>query len=451
MLFKVFAVAGWAAVSVISAASAQSLSGPAENPPASFKGSQYVDSRGCVFLRAGIGGRVNWVPRISRDRKALCGQSRAAAAKDAAIAETAPMPASASQPKAVSRAVPPSSFGTSTKPIETIASVQPKAPRVTAPRVTAKPAPQAIVRAPVVAAAAPPAKQPRTAPGVERQSGCPRTSPYGARVTLADGQRTLLCSADAGFDVQAAVSRMQVSRNTPPPVLQPAPQDLQTARAPADQPRVAATARAASVRPAGTEAGVSAGGGYRCPANAPVAQRYQIRGGGSTVMCIAANGGLDSATPPLALPGQAEMTVPKGYKKAWKDDRLNPNRAKGTVYGQAQQDQVWTRDVPAQLAGNVTVRKAAVRKVYTTSASNAPRAAAGGRYYVQVGTFGESANAAKSAARLQALGLPVAKSRITSKGRNLQIVMAGPFGDAGSANAALSAARRSGFGDAFIR
>jgi len=70
---------------------------------------------------------------------------------------------------------------------------------------------------------------------------------------------------------------------------------------------------------------------------------------------------------------------------------------------------------------------------------------------VQVGIFGEAANAARTASRLQAMGLPVAKSRITSKGRQLQIVLAGPFRDSGSASAALSQARRSGFGDAFIR
>ncbi|WP_022705257.1 SPOR domain-containing protein [Pseudorhodobacter ferrugineus] len=418
MLFKVLAVAAWAAVSVVSAASAQSLRGPAENPPAGFKGSQYVDSRGCVFLRAGIGGRVNWVPRISRDRKALCGQSRSSAARDAAVAEAAPVPAP--------RTAQPSTSG-STKPMETIASLRP-----TAPPVMAKPAPQPVLRAPAVAAIVPKAVQPRLASGVERQSGCPRTSPFGARVTLADGRRTLLCSADAGFDVQAAASRIQVARSAPQPALQPAP---------------AYTPRATS----GIEAGVSAGGGYRCPPDAPVARRYDIRGGGSTVMCTALNGGIDSATPPLALGNRSQMTVPDGYKPAWNDDRLNPNRARGTARGQAQQDQVWTRDIPAQLATNQTVRKTVKRTVYATSTSNAPRATKGGRYYVQVGTFGEPANAARSAARLQGLGLPVAKSRITSKGRNLQIVMAGPFGDAGAANAALAAARRSGFGDAFIR
>jgi hypothetical protein len=348
MVFKIIAVASWAAVSVASGAFAQSLAGPAEMPPVSFKGSQYVDSRGCVFLRAGIGGRVTWVPRISRDRQALCGQSPAAAAREVAV--TAPKPAAPAP--APTPAAKPSTFGSNT-PMETIASL----PRTAvAPRAATKPAPQAPARTVI------PAPQP-----------------------------------------------------VPP----------------------------AAYSPKATHAGA----GYRCPASAPVARRFALQGGGSTVMCTTAAGGIESATPPLSLGDRSDLLIPDGYRAAWTDGRLNPQRGLGTAAGQAQQDKIWTRDVPAQLAARDVKR----RVVSATSTSNAARGAGRSGYYVQVGTFGEAGNAAKTAARLQGLGLPVAKSRITSKGRSLQIVMAGPFGDAGAAAAALNSARRSGFGDAFIR
>lgn len=46
---------------------------PAEFPPSSFKGKQYVDSNGCVFIRAGIDGDVAWIPRVTRKREGVCG------------------------------------------------------------------------------------------------------------------------------------------------------------------------------------------------------------------------------------------------------------------------------------------------------------------------------------------------------------------------------------------
>ena len=55
-----------------SAALAQG-SQPAEQPPADFAGQQYVDSKGCLFVRAGDGTKVLWIPRVSRDGAQVCG------------------------------------------------------------------------------------------------------------------------------------------------------------------------------------------------------------------------------------------------------------------------------------------------------------------------------------------------------------------------------------------
>ena len=74
-----------------------------------------------------------------------------------------------------------------------------------------------------------------------------------------------------------------------------------------------------------------------------------------------------------------------------------------------------------------------------------------GGAYIQVGTFGVASNADGAASRLKGIGLPVARAKITSGGKPMQIVLAGPFGSAADAATALSMARRAGFGDAFIR
>ena len=76
MYLKLISVAVVAAVFGAASAEAQSVArvgGPANLPPAGFEGQQWVDSRGCVFLKAGYGGQVNWVPRVGRDRRAMCG------------------------------------------------------------------------------------------------------------------------------------------------------------------------------------------------------------------------------------------------------------------------------------------------------------------------------------------------------------------------------------------
>lgn len=377
MLFKVLSSAIVATVLSVSLSSAQSLAnigGPANLPPAGFTGQQFVDSRGCLFLRAGFGGQVNWVPRISSARKPICGF--------------------------------PPTFGTAVAAAvaaNTVADPQPQA--APAPLVVATPAAPVIAppRPPVVVAAAPQPPQLRVA---------------------APAQPTYVAADLAG----------------------------------------------------------PASGQIQCFASAPRLERVLLRSGGTALVCTRGDGSLSGWRSPrfprdvgvgAALTSQimagatlvsgaraatvaanAIPTPPPGYQLAWKDDRLNPLRGLGTAEGQAQQDQVWTRQVPARLVTAQPAYRVATRAAQptvTVSTMSAPQTQTAAASYVQVGTFGQPANADGAKARLAALGLPVSTSRITRSGKAMQIVYAGPFASPAAAQAALIQARNAGFGDAILR
>ncbi|MDP3959957.1 MAG: SPOR domain-containing protein [Pseudorhodobacter sp.] len=401
MLFKFGTVAVGTLVLGLGVAEARAvaqISGPRELPPASYSDQTYVDSKGCVFMRAGVGRNLTWVARVNSNRKPLCGYPPSLAVAAAA----APAPA------------------------VRLAPVAPLVPTAKAASVVpAKPA----VR---VAAAAP------------AQPAASATPPV---VAARPGASTPVVR------VAAAVAPAASSPASPTPV--------------------------ASVPGPNTAV---------CPALVPVAALYATAGGGRVVLCTRGDGTLNGARAPLYAvvaqgvgnrvgagiygPGavvDGGIVIPAGYKLAWKDDRLNPNRGVGTAAGQAQQDRIWTRDVPAVLVAEPPIGRAQVVassqsqpagpaaqaqvRVSTKTEPNGRVAAqaAGPALYVQVGTFGVPANADGAKATLRGFGLPVGTAKVTKGGKALQVIVAGPYVDATAAQAALVVARRAGFKDAFVR
>lgn len=467
-MFRVLATAGLVLASSGAAVLAQDLRGPREMPPAGFQGQQYVDSRGCVFLRGGVGGTVTWVPRVSSNRRQLCGMTPSFTPEPVAVAEAPPAPA----PRPRAAGAPMDTVASTTTPPR----IREAAPRSRVPAASyAAPAPAAFPAAASPVPAPAPAPRVTAAPAAQVQvavasvtPGCPAHAPYGARLQTTDGRTALLCVRSPA-DLPNFAQRMGVSQGRIPA---PAPQVVARAAPGITAPTVTAPVSTEPVAPA-TAVGPRylADGRIACPAYAPVARAFPLRGGGSTILCTTTEGGMETAVAGRSPGGQAAApllpAVPRGYRLAWEDDRLNPRRAQGTAAGQAAQDAVWTRETPARLVADVPPerrREVAPRRV-AVSASNAPQsvtmsssaapkapaAAAKGRYYVQVGSFGVPANAEGARARLAGLGLPAATGRGSIKGKPVQVVHAGPFASADQAQAALAAARRAGFADAFIR
>lgn len=435
--------------------------GPAEYPPASYSGKQYVDSKGCVFIRAGFDGQVTWVPRLARNRSQVCGfqptqvagatQARPAFARNnpveitAAVPETSAVAAAQTAPAAV-RAAPAATAAT---PVRTAPVVAPKPrpaqvasvagpatrvqPRYIAPAIRVPAAPIVEAKPRVVA---PAQAAPRAVTGVS--SPCRGLSSVGQQY---------MTRGTGGFDVRCGPQSDYV------------PYAVGGGAVVAAAPRVVAPGYAAPSHGAGTLPSYE----KRAPAKANQKGLFGTRKPQVVRTVTArttAQGGISPQARVLPEPVykqrvlSQDVKVPRGYRPVWEDDRLNPRRAEQTLAGKKQMEMVWTNTVPRRLVPVQVVPKGQAVSRYAnprvSSRSAAPKGRKAGALagrFVQIGGFHTPANAQAMAQRLQAAGLPV-KIRQSGGG---QVVMAGPFNNDRAVGAALSTARRAGYPGAFPR
>ena len=409
---------------------------PAEFPSASYKGKQYVDSKGCVYIRAGIDGNVTWVPRVSRKRQGVCGF------KPTNVQTAASAPA-----------------GAADAPVQITVNSAPVAATV-----AARPLPQRKAKPVVVR---------QKAPKVVRQPVPRSVDVPAAPITQAPVAVAQVPSTCAG---RSAISQQYSGSRTKGVVVRCGPQTA---------PILPSTAQVAVTGTAPSH--VSTTRRVTAPAKPAPAHAYTR-----------------IVPKHVAINRQntyANVAVPKGYRPVWEDDRLNPKRAEQNLAGRSQMLLIWTNTVPRRLInqktgqdvtarlplvypytsveqqrrdlGDVTFAKrngqlvkrivrnknaapAKRKPVYSSRSAPKPVATApatpraAGKTYVQIGVYGDSANAQRAAQRIARMGMGARIGKSTRGGKTYLSVQAGPFG-ASSAPAALGKLRGAGYGDAYIR
>ncbi|RYH02285.1 SPOR domain-containing protein [Salipiger sp. IMCC34102] len=428
---------------------------PAEFPPSSYEGQQYVDSEGCAFIRAGMDGRVNWVPRVDRARRQLCNFQpslpRIAEAEPEPTAPVATPPVvTATATPAPTPAPPAAPVIREPRPAATVAAAAP--PRASTPRVIAAapataPAPRRISRAEACSGRF------GVQPGfVSESTGRPidcgpapvRTA--RAAPVVSAPQVTNQGTQPLRLTLEQACARIAGGANlvttTGAPIACPSQAPVQIAQAPIMQaplmvPRdiPASNANACGVSRLASVPGVRCGPQALSPSGlttrsvaGPAVASISTR---SVTPTARAQVPTSRAVPASnAVAAVARPQVLAGYDRVWEDGRINSQRG-----------------LPAATAHAVAPQPRISSRSVAPAATPVPRATASGHRYVQVGSFGVPENAARLIARLQAAGLPVASGR----SGGLKVVAAGPFASAADLNRALGIVRSMGFADAYTR
>ncbi|MDA7424937.1 SPOR domain-containing protein [Thalassococcus lentus] len=412
---------------------------PVNFPPEGYRGRQFVDNNGCVFVRAGFDGAVTWVPRVSRQRKAICGQKPSFAGATASgpapsvqkpvqiTLDAAPAPAPAPAAVAAAKLTPKPEAAPTPTLVPKKTKVQRTVTRAPASKPQAAQPPRVVRRVPTVAPAAP-----------------------APKVAVAPKRMVKKAPVAAGRMVDVAPYRACKNGQTTRVV---DGQTLAVRCGPQKAPHVTILRRG---EPAGNGKNVYRGGSW---------QGSNLNLNGNTRIV------------PRHVYEQRTLTakttyVPEGYRPAWDDDRLNPHRANQSVDGYYATQQVWTNTVPRKLvtqvrrhkvkdpvivgraadaqAAYVSTKGAAQREPVVATRS-APKPVAGKSRYVQIGLFTTEAKARAAAGRLTSAGLPVKMGTVKRNGKTMRSLVVGPYANGGQANAALAAVHGVGYTQARLR
>ncbi len=446
---------------------------PAEFPPASFKGKQYVDSRGCIYIRAGIDGNVTWVPRVARDRRQVCGYKPTAVAggstrsttKQAAAPTVITNPSGPTAAPAKPKAQPKPKTAAAT----TVAAPKPKtttttrttttttrtttAPATTAARTTRKPVPT------IATTTVAPKTQKTTRPVAPTTAIAPRTVP------ASNG-----CSNASSFS-QQFINKKGVRCG---------PQ----AESPVTPGRGGSRNSSELIAPATSATGATTQVAQLTP-NTRVVRRHVYQNRHNTTNVSVPKGYRPVWKDDRLNQHRAERTArpsvvsgtyiaPNGYRAVEReDDRLNPNRGVRTAAGDAQTDQIWQRTIPRSLIPLeqtppvVTLPEGAVAysdaasaptlfRISTRSAPDAsvaqakPTPTATRSSWVRVATFKTDEQARQVAQSFASQGLPMRLGTVKRKGTAYRVVLAGPFGSSKQTQSALSQVRSAGYNNAKV-
>jgi hypothetical protein len=381
---------------------------PVNFPPASYSGSQFVDNRGCVYVRAGFDGAVTWVPRVSRQREHLCGQKPTFGGQVAA-APASPVP-------------------TTTKPVQITAT--PPAGQTVAPARTTTAVPVVKkVKAPVRKVVRVPASKPAAAelPRVVRRVPAPAATATKPPVVVAPAGQATCVQGNAYRIVNGMKLRVSCGPQSAPHVT-----TVRRGEAPAPGKNVYYNKNSWE------------GSSLTLPPETRIVPDHVYKNRDTQV-----------------------AHVPAGYRPAWEDDRLNPYRAYQTVGGYADTQQVWTNTVPRKLVAQARRHEVKTPIIVGTApaplpltpyvatkgkalvASTGPAAKVG--RWIEIGAFTTSDLAKSAVSRLQAAGLTVRMGQHQKNGQTLAVVRVGPYASYDSLQMALTRVQGTGYTQAYIR